>query len=599
MGVDALGKQKSALKFYSRLFLGVWAGCAGLAYSSVAATDLPIKYDVVLSVPQAQRELLEKHLNLYRWRNSERMDEDQLRNLVNQAPDNIRDLLATEGYYSPAVTADLTQINGSWIVNLAVKPGEPVRVGLVDLGVTGPIDDVSPDSQTRLEKIRAEWSLPAGAIFRHADWETAKRAALRGLLLDRYPAAVVSESQAAINPEKKTADLSLKLDSGPAFTFGSLQIDGLRRYPASIVERLSPIRQGETYTQARLLELQSRLQDSPYFASASVQVNPDREHPDKVPIKVEVVENKARTLGLGVGYSTDIGPRGQVDYRDLNLMGLALRFSANLKLAQKEQTLGSELHFPQTALGYRNSLAANFKRTDVEGEITRTLALGARRSHLQGKNETAYSLHLFHEQQDIQGAPGDRRTALVPSWSWTRRDVDSLLFPTRGYLINVQADAAAEALLSDRSFLRGYGRANWFHPIGQQGQLILRGELGMVAADSRDGIPSDFLFRTGGDQTVRGYAYQSLGVAEGDAIVGGRSLAVVSGEYVYWFKPKWGVAAFVDAGDAADSIDELNLNLGYGLGARWKSPVGPLSLDVAHGRETEETRLHFSAGFSF
>ncbi|MDD5388501.1 MAG: autotransporter assembly complex protein TamA [Gallionellaceae bacterium] len=576
-----------------------WACCLAFTPLAEAADAAALSYAIDLQAPQAQRRLLENHLDLYRWRDGERMDETQLRRLVDQAPRQVRALLASEGFYSPQVHAELAHSGGAWAVRLEVQPGEAARVGPVDLQIVGGSADSSADLRARQLKLRADWSLPGGAVFRHEDWESAKRAALRGLLLDRYPAAAIRESQATVDPQANTVALALTLDSGPVFTFGALEIEGLRRYPASVVERLNPIRPGEPYVQAKLLELQSRLQDSPYFAGAGVQAEIDPEHPLNLPIKVDIEENRARTLGLGIGISTDTGPRAQMDYRDLNLFGQAWRLAGSLKLANKEQSLGGELQFPLTRLGYRDSLTAQWTRLDVEGEVTRTLTLGARRTHPQGKNETAYGLRYYREQQELDGAIGERRSALVPSWSWTRRDVDNLLFPTRGYLLNVQADAAAQALLSDQSFLRGYGKATWFHRLGNKGQLILRGELGAVAAASRDGIPADFLFRSGGDQTVRGYAYQSLGVRDGNAISGGRWLSVASAEYVRWLTPQWGAALFVDAGDAADSLAALHPVVGYGLGARWKSPVGPLNLDLAHGRETKETRLHFSVGFSF
>lgn len=585
------------------LVSAAWACCLALILPAQAADPATLSYAVNLQAPQAQHKLLENHLDLYRWRDGERMDETQLRRLVDQAPRQVRALLASEGFYSPQVHAELEQSGGTWTVRLEIQPGVAARVSQVDLQVVGPFADLpgntGADNRARLLKLRADWSLPSGAAFRHEAWESAKRAALRALLLDRYPAASIRESQATVDPQANTVGLTLTLDSGPAFTFGVLQIEGLRRYPASVVERLNPIRPGEPYAQAKLLELQSHLQNSPYFAGAGVHVEIDPSQPMNVPIKVSIEENRARTLGLGIGMSTDTGPRAQMDYRDLNLFGQAWRLAGSLKMAQKEQSLGGELQFPLTRLGYRDSLTAQWTRLDVAGEVTRTLTLGARRNHPQGKNETAYGLRYYREQQELDGATGEQRSALVPSWSWTRRDVDNLLFPTRGYLLNVQADAAAQALLSDQSFLRGYGKATWFHRLGDKEQLILRGELGAVAAASRDGIPADFLFRSGGDQTVRGYAYQSLGVSDGNATVGGRWLGVASAEYVRWLTPQWGAALFVDAGDAADSLDALHPVVGYGLGARWKSPVGPLNLDLAYGHETAEMRLHFSVGFSF
>lgn len=574
--------------------------CAGGLALSAAAQEAPaFTYDIELQAPTAQRKLLEDNLDLYRWRGNERMNEAQLQRLIRQAPQQVSDLLSTEGFYSPRIAAETENQDGKWTTRLAVDPGEPVRVSGVELQVTGAFDDGSPENRARLERMRTDWSLPPGAAFRHADWESAKRNALKALLLDRYPAAAIADSRATVDPRSGGAELRAVLDSGPLFTFGALEIQGLRRYPASIVERLNPIAPGEPYTQNRLLDLQSRLQDSPYFASAAVSADTDPKRPANVPVRVEVAENPSRKLGFGIGMSTDTGARGQTDYRDLDFLDRAWRLGGTLKLDQKRQSLVGDLQFPLSEKGYRDSINAQAERNDIAGETTHKLALGARRAFVRGRSENAYGVRYLTETQDIAGAESHRRATLSPSYSWTLRQVDNLLYPSRGYLVNLQADAAARAVLSDRDFLRGHGRFVYFHPFGSRDQLILRGELGMVAARSRDGIPSDYLFRTGGDQTVRGYAYQSLGVREGNAVTGGRYLAVASAEYVHWLLPKWGAAVFADGGNAADTWGGLTPVYGYGAGARWKSPVGPLNLDLAYGGESREVRLHFSVGFNF
>lgn len=586
-------------RMHSALASALSLVCFAAAAMTRAAAPETADYEIDLEAPPGQRKLLEQHLDLYRWRGSERMSDEQLRRLVRQAPQQLRDILATEGFYSPSVEASIQDHGGRSMVKLVVVPGQAARVSSVDLQVSGPFDDGSAANNARLAAMRAAWSLAPDSVFRPDDWESAKRNALKALLLARYPTAAIVESRATVNPETGGVALQLTLDSGPAFTFGALAITGLRRYPFSIIERLNPITPGEPYDQAKLLELQSRLQDSPYFASAAVTVDKDPQRPAGVPVRVEVSENPSRKLGFGVGISTDTGVRGQVDYGDINFLGRAWRLGGALKLDQKRQSLGGELQFPPGEPGFRNSVTALTERTDISGQVTRKISVGARRAITHGSTEFAYGLRYLAERQDLEGAATTRSVTLSPSYSWTRRALDSLLYPTRGYLINLQTDAAARALLSDQDMLRGYAKAVYFHPLGRRDQVILRGELGALAASRRQYIPSDFLFRTGGDQTVRGYAYQSLGVRQGSAIVGGRYLAVASAEYVHWLDAKWGAAAFVDAGDAADSLHNFKPVYGYGAGARWKSPVGPLNLDVAYGRETRKLRLHFSVGFSF
>lgn len=573
--------------------------CGLAALALLPAPARPLDYGVDLQAPLALRKQLEEHLDLYRWRGNERLDEAQFTRLIRQAPAQVRSFLATDGYYTPTVTVQVAAPDGQRVVRLAIEPGEPTRVDAVALEFSGACAEATPDNRRLQARMRGSWSLREGAVFRHADWETAKRNALTALLVNRYPAARIVDSRATVDPKTRRATLRLHLDSGPAFTFGALAIQGLQRYPATLVERLNPIRPGEPYDQAKLLELQTRLQDSRYFASADVEVAADPAHPDRVPVQVTVTENPARKLGFGIGLSTDSGPRGQIDYSDLDIFHRAWRLTGNLKVDAKSQSFTGALQLPHNSIGYQDSLDAQMTRTDIEGEVVDTLSLGAKRSRIKGVDETSWGVRYYLERQRIAGAEGEHRQGVIPSWSWTRRQVDNLVYPRRGHLLNLQTDVTTRALLSDQDFLRGYGRVAWFRPLGRRDQLIARAELGAVLADSRDGIPADFLFRTGGDQTVRGYAYQSLGVAEGDAVVGGRWLATASLEYVHWLTRDWGAALFVDAGDAADSPGALHPALGYGVGARWKSPVGPLNLDLARGEDTGSVRLHFTVGFNF
>jgi len=558
-----------------------------------------LDYRVELDVPHAYRDLLEKNLDINRWHNNPMLDTVQLQSLYQAAPDNIRTLLATEGFYSPQITASISLQDQPIQIRFVIAPGPPTQVAQLNLSLQGAVAQTPEERDRLLAQLRQAWQLPSGSVFRQAAWESAKRNALKTLLTGRFPAARITSSQAVVNPQTRQAMLSVTLDSGPAFSFGALHISGLQRYPASVVERLSPIQPGAAYSQAKLLEFQARLQDTGYFRTVSVSADTDPAHPDNVPVQVNVVENPSSKLGFGIGVSTDSGLRGQIEYQDLNVMQRGWRFKSLLKLETSLQSLNTELQLPRNELGYQDSINAFHERTDIKGVTSVRTGSGVKRTRTKGRIETTLATQFQTEHLSIAGGGGNKLQALTLNYIWTYHNVNNPLFPTRGYVFSAQLGGAARALLSDQDFVRGYTRAVYYLPLGQRDGLILRGELGGVLATSSNGIPSDFLFRTGGDQSVRGYPYLSLGVKQADAVVGGRYLAVGSVEYDHWLTEHWGAAVFYDVGDAADTLPNLHLVQGYGVGARWKSPVGPLHLDLAYGQAVHALRVHFSVGVSF
>jgi translocation and assembly module TamA len=198
----------------------------------------------------------------------------------------------------------------------------------------------------------------------------------------------------------------------------------------------------------------------------------------------------------------------------------------------------------------------------------------------------------------VGGDVTDNRAALYFGHRRSFRQTDDLLFPREGYLGTIEIGGAPPGLAS-REFFRVTGNASLLLAIGRSGDLLLRGQAGVVAAKTREGIPTTFLFRTGGDQTVRGYEFESLGVRQGDAIVGGRRLAVGSVEYTHWIGDNWGLAVFTDAGNAWDEGTTFEPALGYGVGARFRTPIGPIRADLAYGQKTSQFRIHFSVGYTF
>ena len=604
-----------------------------------APSTQAVNYTVRIDAPGKLDDLLEDNLDLLRWRGNPRVDLDQLQRLVKAVPEEAKTLIATEGYYSPRITATLDTSGSTPVARIVVDPGQPVLVSDLDLVLQGFVPFDQGGAPYDSAALRRRWTLPVGARFRQGDWEAAKRDLLREVMQSRFPRAQLVETSATVDPDAYKASLRVVIDSGPEMRFGALRIRGLKRYPQSVITNLNKIKPGDMYSEAALQALQARLQETGYFATVEVsadmrtvlaaelkELKEDDEDappaaqtpaaadtvagqattgvkpatapgPTVLPVLVRVTENKRKNLEVGVGISTNTGGRASLSYDDLFVFGK--RMKSDLVYEQKHQLANVDFFWPTTAKGYNDSLGGAVERTDVRGELVRTASVTARRAWGTPELERSISLQALIELRQVEGIDTLRSKSLPLTYSVTRRKLDNLLSPTRGYAFNWQVGVAPLPLITDEKFVRGYTRGVYYRPVGDSGTLVLKGEAGAVASKDKVGVPSTFLFRAGGDQSVRGYGYQQLGVREGDAIVGGRYLLTGGAEYQYWFRPPWGVAFFVDAGNAADKFKDLKPEFGYGVGARWRSPVGPINVDVAYGQAVRKARLHFSLGFTF
>ena len=574
---------------YSKALLVVAALCAGPTHALT----------VEISAPEELKVLLLQHLETSRAaRLNERLDAEEMARLQRQSDQTARDLLATEGYFSSQVDSAVEWMNNDWRIDYQILPGPRTQVRNVTLSFSGVLKTATDQVKLR-DRIQRSFPLKSGMPFRQADWDKAKVVVLRLLLVDTYPTAQVSASEARIDPATHAADLSLTVDSGPAFYYGASVVTGDQRYPVDIVKNLSPMKPGQPYRQQDLLDYQATLEASSYFAQATVSIDPDPAKAAAIPIQVEVVERPEKRFSVGAGLSTDTGARVQASWLHRDILGRGMRLKFDAKIETSRQSGTAELAWPRNANGYENSLGLQLKKEDIEGQETRATVLAAKRNRTRGKIETTLSLQYQTEEQRIANVLSASNQALTLNYAWTQRNVGRAFYPRRGYVLSLQGGGALESLLSDTSFARLYGRHTQYFPLGKSGRLILRGELGSVLAERRDGIPTDFLFRAGGDNSVRGYAYQSLGRTINGAVASVRYLATGSVEYNYFFDRDWGMALFVDAGDAADSPSSLSPVFGYGVGARYSSPVGPINLDLAYGEATDKFRLHFSLGLSF
>ena len=571
-----------------------------LLFALVAApvAAQPARFRVELSAPGPLAKLLQSNLDIERWSKRDDVTDGQLQQLVRAAPDQTRQILATEGYFSPKITVSVEAAGEFQTVRLTVEPGAPAKVSSIDLRFIGPVRHEAK-GPARMEEARRAFGIKPGDVFRQTEWNEAKERVVRALGRRLYAAAHVDSSRVQVDPAAHTAAIELQVESGPPVTFGEIEIKGLKRYDRSLVANLNPIRPGDPYDADQLINFQRRLLARDRFASAMVSIAPDRPDVQRAPVLVTVIEAPSKSLELGAGVSTDRGPGGQITYTDTDAFKRAWRWSSDLKIDRLSQTASTGLEFPRLESGWRYGLDGKFENEDIQNQRTTSWSATGAHIYTVEERESAQALQFLVERSSIEAGPVDNRQALYVSQSWSWNTFDDLINPRRGYLVTLQVGGASADVLSTSSFGRVYGKISYLLPFGPRWTLGLRAEAGVVLADSRDGIPSAYVFRTGGDTTIRGYAYQSLGVAEGSAIVGGRYLGVGSVELTRWITQQWGAAVFYDTGNAFDDLHQFDPVAGYGAGARWRSPLGNLSLDVAYGEATQSFRVHFSVALAF
>ncbi|MCX7257512.1 MAG: BamA/TamA family outer membrane protein [Polaromonas sp.] len=568
-------------------------------------------FDIVVRAPKEVRELLEKHIELQRYRAVTDLDEAELARLVLLAERNVRNLVGTLGYFSPKI--NITReggLNERPTIVVAVEPGEATHVGPVAVNFSGDIAD-SPDEDAIAQRsaIQRDWRLPSGERFTQDGWDSAKTQALRQLLARRYPAGQLAGALADIDAQTGLAQLNLHYDSGPLYRLGPLQVSGVERYDPVLVPRLARLQAGAVYDQNQLVQAQQRLAASGYFNSAYVFINPE-DDPQAVPVQIQLREAKLQKVVLGVGMTTDSGPRASIEHTHQRVPGIDWRAVTKLQLEKKAPSVQTEWTAIPDEAGWRWGFLGRAERINDNELITQAQRL--RFGRVQTSERFDRNFYLQYDRANVQGTglPGTSAadtgdgSALTANYLWTGRYFDSLPFPGKGYGLGFELGAGTTLGQDRQPFTRAVGRWLGIQPLSS-GRLAMRAEGGAVLAKDSARVPSTQLFRTGGDTTVRGYGYRDIGIALANGVTGpGRYLAVASLE---WQRPmllkgrisEFENTFFIDAGAVADKPQDLRPSVGLGTGLRWRSPIGPLQMDLAYGVKVKQVRLHISVGFVF
>jgi len=550
--------------------------------------------------------------------------------------------LRVYGYYSAQITPRFDDPEDPSRVNLAIEPGQPVRIEVLELSVSGDAADDPPFT----EAIDA-FPLATGDRLRHAPFDSL-RSNLANLALERgYFDWRFTDRRMEVRPYADSARLYLSLDSGKRHRFGNVAFQG-HHIETRRLENLAPFATGEPYLASEVALFNQRLGQTEWFASVNVRprlsrelgqlaldddddvnwwqaldvpgIAPRAEGPriaaeallsaarlqrgeaPEVPIDVVVTPADRHQFEVGVGYATDVGPRLRLSWEQpwVNRFGHGL--DHDLYVSGPEQQLTGVYSIP-LADPLRDRYRFQYGVRNKDNEDTQTLesTLEAGRRWIFD-NDWQQTLYLRGTYEDFtQAGVSNQVLLLYPGISWSRTRTRNPTFPTWGDRQRLSVEVSSDVWGSAAEFLRLTGDSEWIRTLGDDNRFVGRVGLGSITTDDFADIPPSLRFFTGGDRTVRGYSYESLAPEDDEGrLVGGEQLLTASLEAQRRVTGQWWAAGFIDVGDAFDDWRPNALKTGAGLGVRWISPVGPIRFDVAHPFDHDDTfRIHFAIGPEF
>ena len=615
---------------------GAWVQAADLTSVDVGAPAEAgaARFALDVDAPAALKALLLKHLDVQRFRQLPDLDAPELSRLLQATPQHARDLLATQGYFQPQVSVThrpaQAQGDGPPLGRVAIRiaPGPQTRVASAGVYFLGDAAK-APEAQAQREAIERTVQQDLGQVMTQSRWDQAKAQALRGLTVQRYPMARLSNSLSDVEAEPGLAHWHIELDSGDAVRIGAVQVKGAERYDPAMVEhavRLAGLGSGVDYSLTALQTAQQRIAASPYYTSVFAYADLDAQARDGrglAPIVVQVQEALPQKLVLGVGGSTNSGARVSAEYSHLWVPGIEWRVHNALKLDGHDQSFASDWQSPLNARGWQQLASLRWSRQVDGTTTTRGLRLSAGQSQEADALDRRYYVQLdrsrTHDTASLLASSQGNETALSANLGWTWRRFNQVPYPDQGDGLGVNLGAGLTLNPSRHPFLTAHARWLTYWPLGASapadasesdgprtaGRLALRLEGGAVLASQAAPLPDTLLYRAGGDNSVRGYGLRDIGVVQADgSVTAGRYLSVASLEWqqaitIKGVRTAWERVLFVDAGAVSDGLTHTRPQIGAGVGARYNSPVGPVQMDLAYGVNIKRYRLHFNVGFGF
>jgi translocation and assembly module TamA len=509
-----------------------------------------------------------------------------------------------------------------WVAQIKLTLPPPVMLRQVKVDIVGEAQQLPA-----FNKMLAD--LPAGKPLNHRDYENLKRDLLAVALQYGYFDAQFDRAELQVDVQKREARIFLRLNPGVRYVFGEVKIEHndpvpRKRLDDDFLQRYWSFETGDLYDQSLLERLNQDLFNTGYFQSVSVlraipntpsSTISDAPNAPQAPIAIQLTPKPQHAYDLGAGAATDTGPRVSVGYQNRYLTSKGWKLSEQMTLSEVTSDIQAKLIMPLSQPARRQwEIYGGFqsKNTDTSEEDKLTVGTAHVTNTLSGWQRSIF-VDLLRESYQV-GEQGDQVFLLMPGVSWSKSQADDWVYPRHGWRVQTRLRVADQSLASDTDFGQVWASAKQIHSFGpllgvgpllglNRARLLLRAEVGFTEYADFDALPSSIRFFAGGDSSVRGYDYQSLGPTDANGDVsGGPQLLVGSAELDYRLWRKWAAATFIDAGnafylDSTPSFADINFARGVGIGLRWLSPLGPIRFDVAKALDVNQSvRFHLSMG---
>lgn len=496
------------------------------------------------------------------------------------------------GYYQARISLEEQQGDDCWQVQINVESGPPVRVGDVTIRLSGEARD-----DAAFAELINNHPLTPRSVLRHDQYQSLRDGLLRLANQRGYFDHHMSVHRLSIDPDGGRADIELEMDSGPRYRFGAITLeqDVLHdRY----ARRYLRFEEGSAWDSDALLETQQALLGSNYYTTVRLERGEPSMDSREVPATLHLTPRPRHAWLAGIGVSTDTGPRLRLGVEDRYVNARGQRWRADSEISPLNRAISTSYEIPlRDPVRDRFVLSSAYRYEDADSAESEQFRIGA--SLIRGLDSGwILTRSLDYERENFTVADQTSTTELLmPGVQLQKTRSNHPVFPRKGWKIGGSVRGTHPAISSTAAFVQTRLWGKGIAPV-PGGRLIARLEGGHTAVDDVTTLPASVRFFAGGDNSLRGFDYQTLGPRDANNdVIGGRSLLLAGVEADFAVTQRWHPAVFVDAGNAFNERDDMNLRVSAGAGLRWRSPLGPIRIDVARPVDANHGwRLHLSMG---